>query len=70
MSKLLQSQLPISVDGSIDGNLYNRLVRILEINLGSTLIPPLTNGAYAEVKLCNVVSAAPNETDNNSGISS
>ena len=34
MSKLLQTQLPISVDGSIDGNLYNRLVRILEINLG------------------------------------
>ena len=34
MSKLLQTQLPTSVDGSIDGNLYNRLVRILEINLG------------------------------------
>lgn len=34
MSKLLPTQLPISYDGSVDGNLYNRLVRILEINLG------------------------------------
>ena len=34
MSKLLPTQLPISYDVNVDGNLYNRLVRILEINLG------------------------------------
>ena len=34
MSKLLPTQLPISYDGNVDGALYNRLIRILEINLG------------------------------------
>ena len=34
MSKLLQTQLPLAV-GSVDANLFNRLVRILEINLGA-----------------------------------
>ena len=41
----------------------------LEINLGSIFFPPFTNGAYADVKFIKLVSAAPNETDNNSGIS-
>jgi len=34
MSKLLQTQLPLAV-GPVDPELFNRLVRILEINLGA-----------------------------------
>ena len=34
MSKLLQTQLPIASD-TVTSDLFNRLVRILEINLGS-----------------------------------
>ena len=34
MSKLLQTQLPFAAD-SVDPELFNRLVRILEINLGA-----------------------------------
>ena len=34
MSKLLQTQLPLAA-GSVDPDLFNRLVRILEINLGA-----------------------------------
>tara|TARA_R110001583_G_scaffold59222_3_gene176206 strand:- start:348 stop:674 length:327 start_codon:yes stop_codon:yes gene_type:complete len=34
MSKLLQTQLPLAA-GSVDPELFNRLVRILEINLGA-----------------------------------
>ena len=34
MSKLLQTQLPLALE-SVNAELFNRLVRILEINLGS-----------------------------------
>ena len=34
MSKILQTQLPIAV-GSVSPEVFNRLIRILEINLGS-----------------------------------
>lgn len=34
MSKLLQTRLPIEMEESVSGSTYNRLVRILEINLG------------------------------------
>ena len=34
MSKLLQTQLPIA-QNEVDPNIFNRLVRLLEINLGS-----------------------------------
>ena len=34
MSKLLQTQLPLAI-GPVDTELFNRLVRILEINLGA-----------------------------------
>ena len=34
MSKLLQTQLPLAV-GSVEPDLFNRLIRILEINLGA-----------------------------------
>ena len=35
MAKLLQTNLPLSQEQQVDSNLYNRLVRILEINLGA-----------------------------------
>tara|TARA_R100000742_G_C4278576_1_gene101605 strand:+ start:1251 stop:1559 length:309 start_codon:yes stop_codon:yes gene_type:complete len=35
MSKLLPSQLPIAVGDTVSVELFNRLVRILEINLGA-----------------------------------
>ena len=35
MSKLLPSQLPIAVGDTVTVELFNRLVRILEINLGA-----------------------------------
>ena len=34
MSKLLRTSLPFSSDGQVSAELYNRLIRILEINLG------------------------------------
>jgi hypothetical protein len=34
MSKILQTQLPIAV-GSVSPEIFNRLTRILEINLGA-----------------------------------
>ena len=34
MSKILQTQLPIAV-GSVSPDIFNRLTRILEINLGA-----------------------------------
>ena len=34
MAKLLRTSLPFSSDGQVSGELYNRLLRILEINLG------------------------------------
>ena len=34
MAKLLRTSLPFSYDGQVSGELYNRLLRILEINLG------------------------------------
>ena len=39
---------------------------ILEINFGSIFSPPLTNGAYSDVKFIIVFSSAPSETDNSS----
>ena len=35
MSKLLPTQLPIAVGDTVSVELFNRLVRILEINLGA-----------------------------------
>ena len=35
MSKLLPTQLPIAVGDTVTVELFNRLVRILEINLGA-----------------------------------
>ncbi len=35
MSKLLQTQLPIATGEYVPASVFNRLVRILEINLGS-----------------------------------
>ena len=34
MSKLLPTRLPISPNQTVTGDVYNRLVRILELNLG------------------------------------
>jgi|TARA_R110002020_G_scaffold202084_1_gene405059 hypothetical protein len=34
MSKLLPTRLPISVDTQVTSDIFNRLVRILELNLG------------------------------------
>tara|TARA_B100001059_G_C17790811_1_gene560034 strand:- start:329 stop:679 length:351 start_codon:yes stop_codon:yes gene_type:complete len=34
MAKLLRTSLPFSYDGQVSGDLYNRLLRVLEINLG------------------------------------
>jgi len=34
MSKLLETQLPLSNDEKVDAATFNRLVRILELNLG------------------------------------
>ena len=34
MAKLLRTSLPFSYDGQVSADLYNRLLRILEINLG------------------------------------
>ena len=34
MSRLLVTQLPQEIDGVVSSDTYNRLVRILEINLG------------------------------------
>ena len=34
MSKLLQTRLPISTTDTVESDTYNRLVRVLEINLG------------------------------------
>lgn len=36
MSKLLPTRLPISYEDPVSSNVYNRLIRILELNLGST----------------------------------
>ena len=36
MSKLLPTRLPISYDTPVTSDVYNRLIRILELNLGST----------------------------------
>jgi hypothetical protein len=35
MSRLLETRLPASVGESVTSDTYNRLVRILEINLGA-----------------------------------
>tara|TARA_R110000803_G_scaffold23207_3_gene57137 strand:+ start:3256 stop:3624 length:369 start_codon:yes stop_codon:yes gene_type:complete len=35
MSKLLQTRLPVSMNTEITSDIFNRLVRVLEINLGS-----------------------------------
>ena len=35
MSRLLQTRLPVAAGGSVDSATFNRLVRILEINLGA-----------------------------------
>ena len=35
MSKLLQTQLPIATGEYVPASVFNRLIRILEINLGS-----------------------------------
>tara|TARA_R100001086_G_scaffold49976_1_gene22228 strand:- start:162 stop:473 length:312 start_codon:yes stop_codon:yes gene_type:complete len=35
MSKLLETRLPLAVGESVDTNTFNRLVRILELNLGA-----------------------------------
>ena len=35
MSKLLPTQLPFAVGDNVSADTFNRLVRILEINLGS-----------------------------------
>ena len=43
---------------------------ILFFGVLAIFIPPFTKGAYAEVKFIKLVSAAPSETDNSSGISS
>ena len=34
MAKLLPTRLPISMDAQVTSDTYNRLVRVLEINLG------------------------------------
>ena len=34
MSKLLPTRLPISTSPQVESDTYNRLVRVLEINLG------------------------------------
>lgn len=36
MSKLLPTRLPISYETPVTSDVYNRLIRILELNLGST----------------------------------
>jgi hypothetical protein len=36
MAKILETRLPLATDGEVSADTFNRLVRILEINLGST----------------------------------
>tara|TARA_R100000544_G_scaffold36228_1_gene24227 strand:+ start:369 stop:737 length:369 start_codon:yes stop_codon:yes gene_type:complete len=35
MTKLLQTRLPVSMDTEISSDIFNRLVRVLELNLGA-----------------------------------
>ena len=44
MSKLLPTRLPISYDTPVDAGVYNRLIRILELNL-ATVDPDNTRQA-------------------------
>ena len=52
MAKLLRTSLPFSYDGQVSGDLYNRLLRILEINLGE-FDPDNTRQITTEEKLDN-----------------
>lgn len=47
MSRLLQTRLPFSQGDSVDSDTFNRLIRILELNLGSVdfTISPHFNAA-------------------------
>ncbi len=36
MAKILETRLPLAPDGEVRADTFNRLVRILEINLGAT----------------------------------
>ena len=35
MAKILETRLPLAMDGEVSADTFNRLVRILEINLGA-----------------------------------
>tara|TARA_R100001510_G_scaffold33376_1_gene29872 strand:- start:13 stop:324 length:312 start_codon:yes stop_codon:yes gene_type:complete len=35
MAKILETRLPLATDGDVSADTFNRLVRILEINLGA-----------------------------------
>jgi hypothetical protein len=35
MAKILETRLPLATDGEVSADTFNRLVRILEINLGA-----------------------------------
>ena len=52
MAKLLRTSLPFSYDGQVSADLYNRLLRILEINLGE-FDPDNTRQITTEEKLDN-----------------
>ena len=52
MAKLLRTSLPFSSDGQVNGELYNRLLRVLELNLGE-FDPDNTRQITTEEKLDN-----------------
>ncbi len=35
MAKILQTRLPLSLDGNVTADTYNRAVRVLELNLNA-----------------------------------
>jgi|TARA_R110000803_G_scaffold43537_2_gene92819 hypothetical protein len=53
MSRLLQTRLPVAAGGSVDSATFNRLVRILEINLGAvdfTISPHFNSDEVASLQ--------------------
>ena len=53
MSRLLQTRLPFSQGDSVDSDTFNRLIRILELNLGSfdfTISPHFNAAEISELQ--------------------
>lgn len=53
MTKILETRLPLATDETVTGDTFNRLVRILEINLGAKDIdqtPVFTNSEISTLQ--------------------